>query len=260
MHILLGALIIIGTFLLSLDYMDDEFSGFLNTYSLILLLGVPFGLTILTYNFATLASGLRGLTRAFLHNPAHDRDRLAKNLLAFGREIRRDRAAAASTILEADPDPVFRHIGRLVLQNVDATEIDVDAMILGRRDLEPMRTGERILNSLGDFAPAMGMLGTVIGLIQLLANMNDFEKLGPGMAIALLTTFYGLILAHLIFLPLARIIAERANQRAENLGLIVEGMLKITRRRPIHEVENILAKTNTNQPPATDGYSTSRPS
>lgn len=260
MHIVLGALIVIGSFLLSMDYMDAEFSGFLNIYSIILLTGVPIGLTILTYNFTTLAKGLRGFGRALIHNPVRDRERLSKNLVAFGREVRRDRGAAASAILEADPDPVFRHVGRLVLQNVDAQEIDVDAMILGRRDLEPMRASERILNSLGDFAPAMGMIGTVIGLIQLLANMKDFEKLGPGMAIALLTTFYGLILAHLLYLPLARIVAERANHRAENLGLIVEGMLKLTRRRPIHEVEGVLGLTNSTTSGAADGYSSARPS
>ena len=84
------------------------------------------------------------------------------------------------------------------------------------------------------------MIGTVIGLIQLLANMRDFEKLGPGMAIALLTTFYGLMLAHLLYLPIARMIRSQGDERAENLNLIIEAMLKLSRRRPIHEVQQLV--------------------
>jgi len=79
----------------------------------------------------------------------------------------------------------------------------------------------------------------VIGLIQLLANMRDFEKLGPGMAIALLTTFYGLLLAHVIYLPIARMIAEHGSLRSENLNLMIEGMLKLARRRPVHELQQM---------------------
>ncbi|MBA2664031.1 MAG: MotA/TolQ/ExbB proton channel family protein [Bradymonadaceae bacterium] len=260
MHIVIGALIVVGSFLLAFQYMTAEFSGFWNLYSAILLIGVPIGLTILTYPFGSLWLAVKGFARTLFHNPERDRERLARNLVAFGREVRRDRGVAASAILEAEADPLFRHVGRLVIQQTDAVEIEVDSMILGRRDLESFRVSERVLASLGDFAPAMGMIGTVIGLIQLLANMRDFEKLGPGMAIALLTTFYGLMLAHLLYLPLSRIVADRGNQRAENLSLIVEGMLKLARRRPIHEVEQVFGVASTHAGSGTDGLSAGRQS
>ncbi len=86
----------------------------------------------------------------------------------------------------------------------------------------------------------MGMIGTVIGLIKLLANLQDFENLGPGMAIALLTTFYGLLLAHLAYLPLSRLIADRRSQRAENLNLVADTMVKIARHRPLHEIQQVV--------------------
>lgn len=236
MHILLGILLIAGTFLLAMDHMSAEFTGFYNTYSLILLGGVPVGLAVLSYRFSTLWMALKGLGRSFLARPEAERERLVASLTAFGREVRRERSLAASAILEAEKDPVFRHLARQVLQQAEPEEIELDALAMGRRDLHNYRTGEKVLASLGDFAPAMGMVGTIIGLIQLLANMRDFEKLGPGMAIALLTTFYGLLLAHLLYLPLARMVADRAAHRAENLNLMVEAMLKIARRRPMHEL------------------------
>ena len=240
MHIIFGALIIAGSFVLAMDYMTQDFDGFLNLYSAILLLGVPVGLTFLTYRFSSLWAAAKGFARSLVHNPSRDRERLARNLVAFGREIRRDKGVAASAVLERESDIVFRHLGRHVIQRSHPVELETDALILGRRELDSFHKAEKVLASLGDFAPAMGMIGTVIGLISLLANMRDFEKLGPGMAIALLTTFYGLVLAHLLYLPLSRMVADQRARRAENLNLVVEGMLKLSRRRPIHEVQQVL--------------------
>lgn len=244
MHVIIGALIVVGTFLLSMQYMTMEFDGFLNVYSGILLGGVPIGLMIVTYRFSTIGQAIRGFFKTLMHNPERDRKRIAKNLVAFGREVRRDRGLAASNVLDQEPDPLFKLLGRHVIQSTDETEIETDAVVFGRRELHDFQRAEKVLSSLGDFAPAMGMIGTVIGLIQLLANMRDFEKLGPGMAIALLTTFYGLILAHLLYLPLARLVADHAEQRAENINLVVEGMLKLARRRPLHEVQELVGVSN----------------
>ena len=240
MHVIIGALIVVGTFLWAMQYMSAEFDGFLNIYSGILLGGVPIGLTILTYRFATLGRAIRGLLQTLVHSPERDRERLAANIVAFGREVRRDKALAASTLLESDPDPVFKALGRHVLQGSHEGEIEADAVVIGRRELDNFESAHKVLSTLGDLAPAMGMIGTVIGLIQLLANMRDFEKLGPGMAIALLTTFYGLLLAHLLYLPLARLVADHCAGRAANINLVTEAMLKLARKRPIHEVQELV--------------------
>lgn len=240
MHVILGALIVAGTFLLAMNYITADFNGFWNLYSFILLLGIPIGLTLISYQFGQIGRGFRGLWRALSHNPRRDRERIARSLLDFGREVRREKGTAATAALERERDPLFRALGHHVVQRTHAEEIEADAMMLGRRDLEDFRLGERLFSSLGDFAPAMGMIGTVIGLIQLLANMRDFEKLGPGMAIALLTTFYGLVLAHVLYLPIAKMIAAQGAERAENINLMVEGMLKLGRKRPLHELQQLL--------------------
>lgn len=240
MHVILGALIIVGTFLWAMQYMTMDFDGFFNMYAMILLSGVPLGLMVVTFPFSTIFKAVQGLGSAIFSNPNRERERLAQKVVAFAREVRRERGVAASSILESEKDPVFRHLGRLVLQGSTVEEIEADAVVIGRRQLEPWERGERVFSALGDFAPAMGMIGTVIGLINLLANMRDFDKLGPGMAIALLTTFYGLMLAHLLYLPLARLIADHGRRRTENINLVIESMLKLARRRPVHEVEDLL--------------------
>ena len=239
MHVVIGLLIVAGTFLLAVDFVTDSFQGFLNLYSLILLAGVPVGLAIMSYRFSLLASALRGLWRSLRDQPTQEREALTKELLEFGRAVRQERPADALRLLDQSSDPIFKALGQHVLQQVEPDEIEADGMFLGRRDLMDYRQGEKLFASLGDFAPAMGMVGTVIGLIQLLANMRDFEKLGPGMAIALLTTFYGLVLAHVLYLPLARMISEHGALRSEKLNLTIEGMLKLARRRPIHELQQL---------------------
>ncbi len=243
MHIIIGALIVVGAFLWSMQYFSMNFNGFVNLYSIILLVGVPIGLMFITYPFATLGEAVRGVLAMISHRPQRERERIGAQLIAFGRALRQGKAQAASTILESETDPVFRRLGRHVLERASTEEIEADAVIFGRRELHCYRRAEKVLASLGDFAPAMGMIGTVIGLIQLLSQMRDFDKLGSGMAIALLTTLYGLLLAHLLYLPLARLVADYGAQRAETINLTVDGMLKLARRRPLYEIDDLVGKT-----------------
>jgi chemotaxis protein MotA len=239
MHVIVGLLIVVGSFLLAVDHVTAEFNGFLNLYSIILLCGVPVGLAVVSFRFSILWSALKGLKRSLTDSPNKERVELTRLMLEFGRAVRQERSADGLRILDQSADPIFRTLGQHVLQRTDVGEVETDALFLGRRDLIEYHQGSKVFASLGDFAPAMGMVGTVIGLIQLLANMRDFDKLGPGMAIALLTTFYGLLFAHILYLPLARMIAEHGALRAENLNLLTEGMLKLARRRPVHELQQL---------------------
>ena len=87
--------------------------------------------------------------------------------------------------------------------------------------------GCAIFESWGEIAPAMGMIGTLIGLVQMLANMSDPKAIGPAMAVALLTTMYGAILANVWCLPIAQKLANAAQLEAANNELIMEGVIFI---------------------------------
>ncbi|WP_243312171.1 motility protein A [Fundidesulfovibrio agrisoli] len=83
--------------------------------------------------------------------------------------------------------------------------------------------GETVFKSLGTFSPAFGLIGTLIGLVQMLARLENPKTLGPAMAVALLTTFYGALLANLVFLPVAGKLRARTQQELLNLEIIFEG-------------------------------------
>ncbi len=89
--------------------------------------------------------------------------------------------------------------------------------------------GQRVFKGMGSSAPAFGMIGTLIGLVQMLANMSNPNSIGPAMAVALLTTLYGALLSNLIFLPLADKLALRSQQELEIKNIIFDAVVAIGR-------------------------------
>jgi len=88
--------------------------------------------------------------------------------------------------------------------------------------IERHDVGQRIFKAIGDVAPAMGMIGTLVGLVQMLSNMDDPKMIGPAMATALLTTLYGAMIANILALPIADKLAHRSREERMNKSLILE--------------------------------------
>ena len=91
--------------------------------------------------------------------------------------------------------------------------------------------GEAMFRGIGESAPAFGMLGTLVGLVQMLANLDDPASIGPAMAVAMLTTFYGALIANLIALPIADKLARKTTDDQNVQDLIVESIIMIFQRQ-----------------------------
>ncbi|PFG46138.1 chemotaxis protein MotA [Vibrio sp. ES.051] len=113
---------------------------------------------------------------------------------------------------------------------VDGHDADVVRAAL-KKDIaltdERHTQGTGVFRSFGDVAPAMGMIGTLIGLVAMLSNMDDPKAIGPAMAVALLTTLYGAILSNMVFFPIADKLSLRRDQETLNRRLIMDGVLAI---------------------------------
>lgn len=96
------------------------------------------------------------------------------------------------------------------------------AMALARHEL-----GQKIWMQMADVGPAMGMIGTLVGLVQMLANMDDPKSVGPAMAVALLTTLYGSMLANMVAMPICDKLKLRAAEESTLQALIIDGLLAI---------------------------------
>jgi chemotaxis protein MotA len=102
--------------------------------------------------------------------------------------------------------------------------LEAEAILIEERH----ESGVGIFKAMGDVAPAMGMIGTLVGLVQMLANMSDPKTIGPAMAVALLTTLYGAMIATVICLPLADKLSLRNAEETLNSRLIIEGLIGIS--------------------------------
>jgi chemotaxis protein MotA len=132
-------------------------------------------------------------------------------------------------VLEQQPiqDPFLK---KAIMYCVDGHEADFIQEVLEKEvdlTIERHETGQGVFKGMGESAPAFGMIGTLVGLVQMLANMSDPKAIGPAMAVALLTTFYGAVMAYLVFIPLADKLALRSQEEERNRKLIIEGVLGI---------------------------------
>ncbi len=120
------------------------------------------------------------------------------------------------------------YMAKAVAMLVDGTDPDIIKSSL-ERDTAMMKQrhamGAGVFSAWGEIAPAMGMVGTLAGLVIMLGNMSDPKAIGPAMAIALLTTMYGAILANVICLPMAQKLTNASALEAANNELILEGVL-----------------------------------
>lgn len=113
---------------------------------------------------------------------------------------------------------------------VDGQERDVVRSLLQKDrslTLEENQWGAKVFTAMADVAPAMGMIGTLIGLVQMLANMEDPKSIGPAMAVALLTTLYGAMLANMVFMPIADKLALRMTEESRLQALTIDALLAI---------------------------------
>jgi chemotaxis protein MotA len=106
--------------------------------------------------------------------------------------------------------------------------------------LERHTQGQAIFKAIGDVAPAMGMIGTLIGLVQMLSNMDDPKQIGPAMAVALLTTLYGAVLANMVAFPIADKLALRSKEEKHSKSLIIDALLAIQDGQNPRVIEGML--------------------
>jgi len=152
---------------------------------------------------------------------------LIQNMVDFAAINRRDGALALEQEVGKLSDPFFIKGLQMVIDGQDH-ELIRDMLSLEIDNLRGRHgTGKKILEFMGAAAPAFGMIGTLIGLVQMLSNLSSPDAIGGGMATALLTTFYGAFVANLIFIPLAGKLGIYSQSECTSKEMIVEGICSI---------------------------------
>ncbi|MBL4769601.1 MAG: MotA/TolQ/ExbB proton channel family protein [Planctomycetes bacterium] len=148
-------------------------------------------------------------------------------IVSYANLARKEGLLALETKLQSVDDTFFSKGIQLVIDGFGADTVR-DIMEL-EADWETKRheTGAKIMDQLGAFAPAFGMIGTLVGLVQMLQDLSDPDSIGIGMATALLTTLYGAMAANMVFIPIAGKLEAVKNQNGLLRSLMVEGIVAI---------------------------------
>ena len=202
------------------------FSAFLDLPSLLIVVGGSLGVALMNYPFRRLWVAARAVVQ-LLRDPRPDQQGMLKQLVALSQQSRRDGLFAIGDNLEKVKEPFLKKALEMVVDGVDHPAIEKildDELEL----LEERHNGAaEVLASLAAYSPAMGLIGTLIGLVGMLQNMSDPSSIGPAMAVALLTTFYGAILANMLFQPASGKLRVRTQEEVRFKELIVRGVLSI---------------------------------
>lgn len=173
------------------------------------------------------------VSRRVFNNPETELITIAQFTVQAMLTYKKDGPVALEELsAEAPTKPLQR--GLMLI--ADGTKVRTMQHILGteKKSMEEHhRAGQKIFNEMGKYAPAFGMVGTLIGLVQMLANMSDPDAIGPSMAVALLTTFYGALLANLIFLPMVAKLDRRRQAEVVQIELVMVGLESMLTGDPV---------------------------
>ena len=220
---LIGLIGAIGIVLTSI-MIGGSAGTFINTPSLLVVLGGTVLVTMMKFSLGKFAGAASIAVKAFLYAPSKPEE-LIEESVDLAKAARKGGLLALEDREIADE---FMKTGLGLL--IDGHPADIVRSMLQKdlnETLQRHSDGQDIFKAIGDVGPAMGMIGTLIGLVQMLANMDDPKQIGPAMAVALLTTLYGAIIANMIAIPIADKLAVRSREEFKSKSLIIDALLSI---------------------------------
>lgn len=219
--------IVVGMGLIVFTIATGEGAGmFIHIPSAMIVFGGAVASTLISFSLKEVLSVISVIQKAFF-TASYDGGKLIEQIVALSKKARKEGLLAIDKDVNEVSDAFLRSGMEMV---VDGTEPELIRTVLETElsyTMERHKKGAQIMNALGASAPAFGMIGTLMGLVQMLSNLDDPSKIGGGMAVALITTFYGSVLANLIFLPLAVKLQNNSGTEVIIKEMIIEGVLSI---------------------------------
>ncbi|MBC7183773.1 MAG: MotA/TolQ/ExbB proton channel family protein [Marinobacter sp.] len=206
---------------------NASFLTFLNLPGLAIVLGGTFAVTLIKFRMASVMSACRlAMSAAFTDRMARPAE-LIREVGSLAMMVRKEGILGLENH-QTDNDFLQKAINLCV--DGHPPELVEEALAQeARQTAERYEVAERVFRGIGESAPAIGMLGTLVGLVQMLNTLDDPSSIGPAMAIALLTTLYGAFIAQLIALPLADKLQLKAEDEFRNQMLIITSIKNIMR-------------------------------
>ncbi len=221
-----GIILALGFILLGQVLEGGHVSSILQLTAAIIVFGGTFGAVMVAYPTKDFVRGLKMLRLAFFETKS-DIGPLVGQIGELASVARREGVLALESRVAGLEDPFLRRAVQYLVDGVDpsvareALEAEIDS------HYAEQIAGSKIYESAGGFAPTIGILGAVLGLIHVMENLDDPSKLGGGIAVAFVATVYGVGAANILFLPIATKLKRKIVLQRDRKTLIAEGILGI---------------------------------
>ena len=217
--IVAGAGLIIAAIL-----MGSGLGAFIDVPSVLVVIGGSVAAMLIAFPLDRVIGSIKIALKAFF-SPKTSPEEIIEKVVGLAVKARKESIIALEK--EEIDDPFLAKGIRLV---VDGTAPSLVQAIL-KTEIGFMKqrhlSGQKVFKTLGALAPAFGMIGTLIGLVQMLQNLSDPGSIGPSMAVALLTTFYGAVLANLVAIPIAEKLGGKSAEEVLMMEVVIQGVLSI---------------------------------
>jgi len=220
----------IATFalLVSAIMMATSIGAFVSIPSLLIVLGGTICATMINYPLQDVIRSIKIVQKAFFAKTLTVGEIIA-NFVNYASKARKEGILALEGTIPEIQDDFLKKGLQLTIDGLEPQSI-TDIMETEIAWIEDRhRLGAEIFQTMGTFAPAFGMIGTLIGLVAMLQSMEDPSTIGPSMAVALITTFYGAVLANVLFLPIAGKLKARSKEETLVKEMILHGIISLSR-------------------------------
>lgn len=221
-----GIGIAVGALLVAVVLDGSSPAALINVSAFVLVVGGTIGATMASYRMADFKN-LKDVIRVAFRSGEEDVNALIRLLVGFSVSARRDGLLALDARVQEVTDPFLRSGLQAVVDGVDPEFV----RLLMETELQSSearhRRGASMLETAGGYAPTMGIIGTVMGLVHVLSNLTSASSLGPAIATAFIATFYGIFSANVVWLPLGGKLKVRSQEETLVRELMIEGVLSI---------------------------------
>ncbi len=217
--------------------MGGEMGMFVNGPSIMIVFAGSIAVVMMKFSLSDMIGAVGVAMKAFLHK-SQSPSEIIEQSIELANVARKEGLLGLESV-EVENEFLAKGITMVV----DGNAPELVSKILSKDislSIERNETGLSIFKALGDVAPAMGMIGTLIGLVQMMSNMSDPKSIGPAMAVALLTTLYGAVVANVLALPIADKLALRSNEERLTKSMILESISAIQEGLNPRMIEGLL--------------------
>ncbi len=206
--------------------LDGDIMSFVDLASIFVVFGGMIASTIVSFHGKVLKS-IKDVYKTAFKKKNNDLKKDIDLIIDIANIARKDGLLALENAIENFNNPFLKKGIMLVVDGADPELIKsiMEAEIYFLQDRHAQ--GQAMIDSMASYAPAYGMIGTLIGLINMLKKLSDPDSLGPSMAVALVTTFYGVVLANLVFTPISKKLKAITAAETQEKELLLEGLLSI---------------------------------